>query len=85
MLVIYYFHTDPALDIDNFVKPLQDALKGVIVEDDSLVSDLIIRKRDLRRSFVIERVTPTLAEGLETQDDFLYVSVNETRPEEVPI
>jgi crossover junction endodeoxyribonuclease RusA len=85
LLVICYFHTDVALDVDNIVKRLQDAIVGIVLIDDSLVSDLIVRKRDLGRPFVVERVSPVLAAGLERQRDFVYVSVSEAKPEDLPV
>ncbi len=84
-LVLYYFHTDVPLDIDNFIKPIQDALIGVVYADDASITDLTIRKRDLRGSYKIERVSPILARVLEAGEDFIYVSASTTSPKEVAI
>jgi crossover junction endodeoxyribonuclease RusA len=34
-------------DVDNFAKPILDALKGVVLADDGQVMDLLLRKRPL--------------------------------------
>jgi len=44
-LRILYFYDDVALDVDNVLKPILDALKGVLVEDDSAITDVDIRRR----------------------------------------
>jgi hypothetical protein len=34
-------------DVDNIIKPIQDALKGIVFVDDSQVEDVTARKHDL--------------------------------------
>lgn len=45
MLTIIYYYNIHLIDIDNMPKPILDALKGLVFEDDSQVTDLICRKR----------------------------------------
>ena len=45
MVIIVYYYDNYLMDIDNVPKPILDALKGVVFEDDSQVTDLICRKR----------------------------------------
>src|SRR5688572_19407725 len=54
--VAYFYVYAPAADLDNVVKPLQDALKGVAFEDDVQVVDLIA---SMRRKGVSDRVPMT--------------------------
>ncbi|MEH2352043.1 RusA family crossover junction endodeoxyribonuclease [Nostoc sp.] len=63
MLQITYFYDSVQIDIDNIVKPIQDAIKGLAYVDDNQVSDLLVRKRNLSGNFRIENMTSTLAEG----------------------
>ena len=65
----------PAADLDNIVKPLQDALKGVAFVDDIQVVDLIA---SMRRKGVSDRVpmTALLAGAFEAGSDFIYVTVD---------
>lgn len=47
MLQITYFYDSDQMDVDNIVKPIQDAMKGLAYVDDKQVSDLLVRKRNL--------------------------------------
>lgn len=44
---LFHLHREVALDVDNIVKPVQDALIGVALDDDSRITDLIVRRRSL--------------------------------------
>jgi crossover junction endodeoxyribonuclease RusA len=44
-LKLLYVYEEAALDIDNILKPIQDALIGVLLEDDSVITDVEIRRR----------------------------------------
>ena len=66
---------EAALDIDNIVKPIQDALIGVALDDDSQISDLVVRRRPLSTTFALERLTPTLASAVDTGDECIYVRI----------
>jgi crossover junction endodeoxyribonuclease RusA len=41
-LKLLYVYEEAALDIDNILKPIQDALIGVLLEDDSVITDVEI-------------------------------------------
>lgn len=38
------FHNKP--DVDNILKPIQDALKGIVFPDDNQVENIVVRKHD---------------------------------------
>jgi hypothetical protein len=80
--VAYFYVYAPAADLDNIVKPLQDALKGVAFEDDVQVVDLIA---SMRRKGVSDRVpmTAVLAAAFGGGSDFVYVSVDRSEAIEV--
>lgn len=83
VLRVAYFYVDaPAADLDNIVKPLQDALKGVAFEDDIQVVDLVA---SMRRKGVNERIpmTAMLATAFGGGSDFIYVTVDRTSAIEV--
>jgi Holliday junction resolvase RusA-like endonuclease len=44
-----------AVDLDNLAKPVLDALKGVVFQDDGQISDMRMRKREFGRIMRIER------------------------------
>jgi len=72
--VAYFYVSDPIGDLDNIVKPIQDALTGIAYADDRQVVDLVA---SMRRKAVQDRVpmTETLALGFLGGSDFVYVVV----------
>jgi Holliday junction resolvase RusA-like endonuclease len=74
-LRLLYFYDEAALDIDNILKPIQDALIGIVLEDDSVVTDVEIRRRWRRTSFTISAVLPILAAGLALGREFVYFAL----------
>ncbi len=85
MLLITYFYDSVQIDIDNIVKPIQDAIKGLAYVDDNQVSDLLVRKRNLSGNFRIENMTSTLAEGFASGNEFLHIVVIDAPNQEVII
>ncbi|MEH2001195.1 MAG: RusA family crossover junction endodeoxyribonuclease [Nostoc sp.] len=85
MLQITYFYDSDQIDIDNIVKPIQDAIKGLAYVDDNQVSDLLVRKRNLSGNFRIENMTSTLAEGFARGNEFLHIVVIDAPNQEVII
>jgi Holliday junction resolvase RusA-like endonuclease len=45
MLQITYFYDAVIMDVDNIVKPIQDAIIGLAYVDDDQVTDILVRKR----------------------------------------
>jgi crossover junction endodeoxyribonuclease RusA len=69
-----YLYAEAGLDVDNILKPIQDALIGVILDDDSVVTDVEIRRRWLGTAFTLNAVSPVLAAGLALGREFVYVA-----------
>lgn len=82
MLQIIYLYESVSVDVDNIIKPIQDALKGLIYVDDDQVTDVLIRKRDLNGSFRVENPSRTLAEGFSRGNEFLYIVVEKSPDQE---
>ena len=80
--VAYFYVSDPIGDLDNIIKPIQDALTGIAYEDDRQVVDLVA---SMRRKAVEDRVlmTDTLAAGFLGGSDFIYVVVEQSSKIEV--
>ncbi|MEH2412865.1 RusA family crossover junction endodeoxyribonuclease [Nostoc sp.] len=74
MLQITYFYHSDQMDVDNIVKPIQDAIKGLAYIDDKQVSDLLVRKRNLFGDFT-QNMTSTLTEGFDRGKEFLHIVV----------
>jgi Holliday junction resolvase RusA-like endonuclease len=82
-LKLLYVYEEAALDIDNILKPIQDALIGVLLEDDSVITDVEIRRRWLRTAFTINAVSPTLATGLALGREFVWLALSDAPPQDV--
>jgi crossover junction endodeoxyribonuclease RusA len=83
MLQITYFYDSVAMDVDNIVKPIQDAIIGLAYVDDDQVTDVLVRKRDLSGNFKIENMTSTLAEGFARGNEFLHIVAIDAPDQEV--
>jgi len=81
-LTLVYLYDEAALDVDNVIKPIQDALIGLAFPSDSLVTDAISRRRQLRGAFDLTRVSSVLIEGFEYGGEFVYVHVGDAPPQE---
>jgi crossover junction endodeoxyribonuclease RusA len=80
---LLYLYDEAALDIDNILKPIQDALIGVVWQDDSIVTDVEIRRRWRQTAFTINAVSPVLAAGLALGGEFVYISITDAPPQDV--
>lgn len=76
-IIVTYYYVGESLDVDNMIKPIQDALRGLVYDDDHIVTDCLGRKRDLDGSFRIKGMSTVLAEGFCRGREFLHVRVEE--------
>lgn len=85
LLQIVYFYKETVLDVDNIVKPIQDAMIGLAYLDDVQVTDILVRKRDLLKNLIIrdESLTPVLIEGLTTEDEFIHMVITDDFDQEI--
>ena len=77
-LNITYYYETMAPDVDNIIKPIQDALIGLVYADDRQVTDVVSRKRDLNGSFRVRGMSSVLAEGFCTGKEFIHIKVDVT-------
>jgi crossover junction endodeoxyribonuclease RusA len=77
-----YYYEDVALDSDNMIKPIQDALKGLIYSDDCLVTDSKAAKRNLNGSFRVKGMSPVIAEGFCSGCEFIHIKILEAPSQE---
>lgn len=81
VIITHYYDADPTgdesavPDNDNIVKPIRDALNGLIYVDDYQITDFISRRRNLNGSFRIKGISPALAEGFSNGEEFLHIKV----------
>ena len=82
---ITYFFEGASLDVDNMPKPILDALKGLVYSDDSQVTDLLCRKRDLNGDLQIQDPSLVLLATLRRSEQFLHIMVARAMSQEVAV
>lgn len=71
------FHDSaPPLDADNMLKPIQDALNGLVYKDDRQLTDTHGALRDLNDRYLLKGVTPALAAGFVAGVPFVHIRVD---------
>ena len=90
-ITVTYYYEDSPVDTNGIVKPITDALIGLVFNDNSQIEGLTQSRQDLHASFRIPDFTPVLAEGFGRGREFLHVKIDglpplgerlqETRPE----
>lgn len=73
-VVTYYDTTSP--DVDNFHKPIQDALQGLVYVNDSQITDAHPSKRNINGKFEVRGMPPLLAQAFVDGDEFVHVHVD---------
>lgn len=74
-VVLVHFFKDGALDVDNMIKPILDALTGIVFEDDRQVMQVLARKTELVTGRQVLNASPDVVAAIERDADFVYVSV----------
>ncbi len=74
-----YYHDGPTvrMDNDNLLKPIQDALNGLVYADDRQIVDTSVRKTELDGSFRVRGMSRILAEGFCQGREFLHVQITD--------
>jgi Holliday junction resolvase RusA-like endonuclease len=80
VVITHYYDAEPGNehdvpDSDNIVKPVRDALNGLIYVDDYQVTDFVSRRRNLNGSFRVKGMSVILAEGFCSGKEFLHIRV----------
>lgn len=73
--IVFFFEGETNIDIDNIVKPILDALEGVVIEDDRHVSQVIARKTDQSSVGDILNPPKMLTQYLRQMAQFVYVAI----------
>lgn len=76
--IVYLCDESPA-DIDNIIKPIQDALVGLIFYDDCLVSDVDSHRRFLSEPIDITDLPTLLQNGVAVGKECVYVKVSDAQ------
>lgn len=78
-LTVVYLHTGPRADADNIIKPIQDALTGVIFENDTIVTDVESHVRPVDTKFAAARLPAPMVEHLASANEGVYLRVAHAR------
>jgi hypothetical protein len=79
-LVLVYLYDLAPPDTDNIVKPIQDALVGLVFSDDALISDVESHRRSLSGTFDLTRLPNLLVAGITTGQECVYVKLSTSQP-----
>ena len=79
LTLVYLCGVQPA-DADNIIKPIQDALVGLVFADDGLIVAVESHRRLLTGSFDPKRLPPLLLHGLLTGKECVYVRLRDAQP-----
>jgi len=74
-IIVTNFYETAAPDVDNIVKPIQDALIGLVYADDDQITDCNTRKRKIDGAFIVKGLSRALADGFVNFGDFVHVKV----------
>lgn len=73
---LVYLCNDSPADTDNIIKPIQDALVGLIFEDDNLISDVDSHRRFISEGIDITSLPSLLQKGIASGHECVYVKVS---------
>lgn len=74
-ITITYYYEGDSPDVDNIIKPIQDALNGIVFVDDAQVAETKSRKRLLNGSYQIKGASGVLLQGFAAGVGFLHIRV----------
>jgi crossover junction endodeoxyribonuclease RusA len=82
LTLVYFYNKDP-LDIDNIIKPIQDALVGLVYEDDGLITDISAHRRHVSALYRNDDNYPAkysalLVRAILSQNECVYVRVRDS-------
>jgi hypothetical protein len=78
LTLVYLYSSDP-LDTDNIIKPIQDALVGLVYKDDLIISDIDVHRRPFSDTFDMTLLPILLVQGIVSRLECVYVQVSEPK------
>jgi hypothetical protein len=79
-VTITHFYVGAPADVDNIPKLLLDGLKRVALQDDNLVSDLVVQRRPIAGPYSITAASPALTAALGTGEEFVHIAIASPPP-----
>jgi hypothetical protein len=86
-IAVTYYHEGAAvsIDTDNMVKPIQDALIGLVYVDDRQITDTTVRKTSINGKFETRWQSLVLLTAFSRGDVFVYVVIDHAPPHDRPL
>ena len=78
-LTLVYLCDESPPDVDNIIKPIQDALIGLIYEDDRVIADVDSHRRFLSDPLDLVKLPGLLVEGALRGEECVYVKVSRSQ------
>lgn len=75
-LTLVYLSDEAPPDVDNIVKPIQDALVGLVFSDDALIADVESHRRPIIGTFDLTRMPDLLIQGIQSEKECVYVRLS---------
>jgi hypothetical protein len=72
---VTYYHERAPLDVDNMMKPIQDALNGIVYVDDKQLTDRHSHLRDLNDAYRVRGLSHAQAEGFMADTPFVHIRI----------
>ncbi|HGS4803853.1 TPA: RusA family crossover junction endodeoxyribonuclease [Vibrio parahaemolyticus] len=76
-LTLVYICNDAPVDVDNIIKPIQDALSTLVFADDVQISDVESHRRFLSEGIDVTNLPPLLAEAVATGEECVYIKLQQ--------
>jgi crossover junction endodeoxyribonuclease RusA len=78
-ITVVYYHDRQAVSIDhdNMIKPIQDALAGLVYKNDRQITDAQTRKTNIDGRFRLRRLSPIYARAFGAGKEFVYIRIEE--------
>jgi crossover junction endodeoxyribonuclease RusA len=78
LTVVYYHERQSVLiDHDNMVKPIQDALAGLLYRNDRQITDAQTRKTNIDGRFRLRNLSSVYARAFSSGKEFVYIRIEE--------
>lgn len=74
-LRITHYGERRVIDLDNLIKPVQDALQGIAYVDDRQVKDVTGNFRDIDGRYPLRYISPCLSAAFSHGHEFVHVRV----------
>lgn len=75
-MIVYFYNESTNIDVDGIAKLIFDAIEETVIENDKLVSQVLLRKTD-RKGLIVSNPPALLLDALEAHTSFVYVSLDD--------